>query len=117
MTHAHQEAFDVDAPFIAEDGLEYEDLAAYITQQPADCWRNRAIQEFRSAGRSEAAIREWIKGFDADDTTPTIVLYRLANEANTSDEAVRISAQISARSTPAYSRAFAVERHDDFCPF
>lgn len=66
--------FDPDAPFIAQDGLEYEDLAAYILGKPVDCWRNRTIRDFRQKGHSEAAIRQWIKGFDGEDRTPS---YRL----------------------------------------
>jgi hypothetical protein len=63
--------FDPDAPFIAKDGLEYEDLAAYILGRPTDCWRNRRIQEYRQAGRSEEALRQWIKGYDGDDPRTT----------------------------------------------
>jgi hypothetical protein len=115
-THA-QAQVDVEAPFIAQDGLEYDDLAAFILGQPHDNWRNRTIQDFRRCGRSEAAIREWIAGYDGDDPTPTITRERQAREAQTSEEGVRITAALSRRYTPAYSRAYKVERHDDFCPF
>jgi hypothetical protein len=63
--------FDPHASFIAEDGLEYENLAEYICGRPVDCWRNRTIQNWRQGGRSEAAVREWIKGYDGDDPTPS----------------------------------------------
>lgn len=57
------------APFIAEDGLEYEDFAAYILQTPLGCARNEHILAHRKAGRSEEAIRVWIKAYDGEDRT------------------------------------------------
>lgn len=118
MSHADQaQAFDPEAPFIASDGLEYEDLAAFICQQPYDNWRNNTIQGFRQAGRSEAAIREWIAGYDGDDGTPTIVLERQQDEAETSAEALRISTKLTSRVALAYARAYFVEPHENFCPF
>lgn len=68
------ETFDPQAPFIAQDGLEYEDLAAYICGTPAHCARNNYIQAHRAAGRSEEAIRIWIAAYDGDDPTPSISL-------------------------------------------
>lgn len=61
-------------PFIAEDGLEYDDFAAFLCGQPQDTWRNSRIQEHRKAGRSEAALRQWIKGYDGDDPRTTAEL-------------------------------------------
>ena len=58
-------------PFIAEDGLEYDDFAAFLCGQPQDTWRNQRIQEHRRAGRSEQALRQWIKGYDGDDPRTT----------------------------------------------
>jgi hypothetical protein len=58
-------------PFIAEDGLEYDDFAAFLCGQPQDTWRNQRIQEHRKAGRSEQALRAWIKGYDGDDPRTT----------------------------------------------
>lgn len=74
--------YDPLKPFIAEDGLEYDDLAAYICGQPQDTWRNQRIQRHRQAGRSEEAIREWIKGYDGDDP-------RTTGELKASDRAAR----------------------------
>jgi hypothetical protein len=63
--------YDPHAAFIAKDGLEYQDLAAYLEGTPVECFRNRRIQEHRARGGSEAAIRLWIKGYDGDDPTPS----------------------------------------------
>lgn len=93
-------------PFIAEDGLEYEDLAAYICGQPIDCWRNRTIQSFREGGRSEEAIREWIKGYDGDDPAPSAGWHLTISREDRLFRARRADAL-----------AFKVERHDDFAPF
>ena len=62
---------DLYHPFIAEDGLEYEDFAAFLCGQPQDTWRNQRIQDHRKAGRSEAALQQWIKGYDGDDPRTT----------------------------------------------
>jgi hypothetical protein len=62
---------DLYRPFIAEDGLEYEDFAAFLCGQPQDTWRNQRIQDHRKAGRSEAALQQWIKGYDGDDPRTT----------------------------------------------
>ena len=69
-THAPQTR-DPFAPFIAEDGLEYEDFAAFILQPPLGCARNEHILAHRKAGRSEEAIRVWIKAYDGEDPTPS----------------------------------------------
>ena len=61
---------DPQAPFIAQDGLEYEDLAAKILDQPLDSWRNVEILTRRARGDSESSIRRWIKAYDGDDYTP-----------------------------------------------
>ncbi len=97
------EARDPDASFIAQDGLDYEDLAAYLLGQPFPCNRNTYIQALRAKGRSEEAIREWIKGYDGCDPTPSFVLERQAREAQTSTEAVDLSARVQRR----HSRALA----------
>lgn len=68
---AKHETRDPYAPFIAEDGLEYEDFAAYILQTPLGCARNEHILAHRQAGRSEEAIRVWIKAYDGEDPTPS----------------------------------------------
>lgn len=62
---------DLYRPFIAEDGLEYEDFAAFLCGQPQDTWRNQRIQDHRRAGRCEAALQQWIKGYDGDDPRTT----------------------------------------------
>lgn len=117
MSHAQSQALDPEAPFIAQDGLEYEDLAAYILGKPATCWRNTAIQSFRANGRSEASIREWIKGFDGEDATPTVILNRVAGLADDSISAVAAHARINRRFNAACAAAYAAEPHDDFLPF
>ncbi len=66
--------YDPQAPFIASDGLEYEDLAAFILGTPLGCNRNEYILAQRAAGRSEEAIRVWIKAYDGDDPTPSSVI-------------------------------------------
>ena len=62
--------FDPQAPFVAQDGLEYEDLAAKILGNPIDSWRNAEILTRRAQGHSEASIRRWIEAYDGDDYTP-----------------------------------------------
>lgn len=62
--------FDPHAPFIAEDGLEYEDLAAKILDCPLDSWRNTEILTRRAQGQDESRIRRWIKAYDGDNYTP-----------------------------------------------
>lgn len=73
MSHGNQTQSPIDpqAPFIASDGLEYEDLAACILGTPLGCPRNEHILAHRRAGRSEEAIRIWIKAYDGDDPTPS----------------------------------------------
>lgn len=63
--------FDPHAAFIAEDGLEYANLADYICARPVDCFRNNHIRKAREQKRSEESIREWIKGYDGEDPTPS----------------------------------------------
>jgi hypothetical protein len=96
------EEIDIHAPFIAQDGLEYACFAKYLLGEPQDTWRNQRIQDHRKAGRSEAALQQWIKGYDGDDPRTTQEL-GVANR--------------SIRHTRADAAAFAVERHDDFAPF
>ncbi len=76
MSHGNQTQSPIDpqAPFIASDGLEYEDLAACILGRPLGCPRNEHILAHRRAGRSEEAIRVWIKAYDGEDPTPSSVL-------------------------------------------
>lgn len=62
---------DPEAPFIAPDGLEYGDFADFICQTPLGCARNEHILAHRKAGRSEEAIRIWIRAFDGEDPTPS----------------------------------------------
>lgn len=62
--------FDPQAPFVAQDGLEYEDLAAKILGNPIDSWRNAEILTRRASGHDEASIRRWIKAYDGDDYIP-----------------------------------------------
>ena len=47
-------AFDPFRPFVAEDGLEYEDLASYLCSKPVDCARNDVIEALRRHGRVKA---------------------------------------------------------------
>lgn len=61
------DGFDPEKPFIASDGLEYGCFADKILGRPLQSWRNHRIQEERSHGASEAAIREWIRFYDGDD--------------------------------------------------
>lgn len=68
--------FDPQAPFIAQDGLEYEDLAAKILGNPIDSWRNAEILTRRASGHDEASIRRWIKAYDGDDYIPGAALTR-----------------------------------------
>lgn len=63
--------FDPHAAFIAEDGLEYANLADYICARPVGCFRNDNIRAARARGLSEESIRQWIKGYDGDDPTPS----------------------------------------------
>lgn len=51
-------------PFVAEDGLVYEDLAAFLTDQPDKSWRNEQVLKFRKAGTPEDHLRDWIKRYD-----------------------------------------------------
>lgn len=66
--------FDPEKPFIASDGLEYLCVADKILGEPIKSWRNLRIQEERSKGASEEAIREWIKFYDGDDPRTSVDL-------------------------------------------
>jgi hypothetical protein len=108
VSHGNQTQSPIDpqAPFIASDGLEYEDLAACILGTPLGCPRNEHILAHRRAGRSEEAIRIWIKAYDGEDTTPSVVLRQRANEAKSSLEALTFAAGLArrhSRATRAYS--------------
>lgn len=70
-SEAQSRQIDPDAPFIAPDGLEYDDFADFICQKPIHCARNEHILAHRKAGRSEAALQVWIKAYDGDDPTPS----------------------------------------------
>lgn len=85
--------FDPYAAFIAEDGLEYANLAEYICARPVDCFRNNHIRKARSERRSEESIREWIKGYDGDDPTPS---HQLDETART-DRHLRANFAVSPR--------------------
>lgn len=65
---------DLQAPFIAPDGLEYGCFADFLIQEPLQTWRNEHIQAARKDGRSEELIRTWIRAYDRYDkrTTPEI---------------------------------------------
>ncbi len=65
---------DLQAPFIAPDGLEYGCFADFLVQEPLQTWRNEHIQAARAEGRSEALIRKWVEAYDGYDkrTTPEI---------------------------------------------
>ena len=93
MSHGNQTQSPIDpqAPFIASDGLEYEDLAACILGTPLGCPRNEHILAHRRAGRSEEAIRIWIKAYDGEDPTPSVILEARATRSReaTADFAVR----------------------------
>lgn len=77
--------YDPLKPFIAQDGLEYDDLAAYLLDQPQSTARNRYIQEARAIGRSEEIIREWIKSYDGEDPRTTAELPTHRREARKKD--------------------------------
>lgn len=66
----HARPFNPSAPYTGPDGLEYGDFADFLCQTPIKNWRNEHIIAHRAAGRSEEAIREWIKGWDGEDPTP-----------------------------------------------
>ena len=82
MSHGNQTQSPIDpqAPFIASDGLEYEDLAACILGRPLGCPRNEHILAHRRAGCSEEAIRVWIKAYDGEDATPSSQIDSLSRE-------------------------------------
>lgn len=50
--------FDPHAAFIAEDKLEYLNLADYICSKPVDSWRNRRIQGIREECRGSTTPEE-----------------------------------------------------------
>lgn len=51
---SQEESFDPFRPFVAEDGLEYEDLASYLCSKPVDCARNDVIEALHRHGRVKA---------------------------------------------------------------
>jgi hypothetical protein len=106
-------------PFIAEDGLEYDDFAAFLCGQPQDTWRNRRIQEHRKNGRSESALRQWIKGYDGDDprTTSELGELEVTHRSWSAAKAKDAFAERMLRRCNADSAAYVVEPHDDFLPF
>ena len=50
-------------PFIAEDGYEYEDLAAFLLQRPTDCWRNLYLKAQKLNGLTDAELKAWSKAY------------------------------------------------------
>lgn len=53
-------AFDPFRPFVAENGLEYEDLASYLCSKPVDCARNDVIEALHRNPRvREPGVEEW----------------------------------------------------------
>jgi hypothetical protein len=77
--------YDPLKPFIAQDGLEYDDLAACLLNQPQATARNRYIQEACAIGRSEKVIREWVKSYDGEDPRTTSELVAHRREARKKD--------------------------------
>lgn len=65
---------DLQAPFIAPDGLEYGCFADFLVQEPLQTWRNEQVQALRAAGRDEALIREWLKAYDGHDPRTSLEL-------------------------------------------
>lgn len=57
---------DRSQPFIAKDGYEYADLAAYLLQEPTDCWRNNHLDRLRAQGCSPDRIKAWSTGYGSD---------------------------------------------------
>lgn len=53
-------------PFIAEDGFEYADIAAFILQEPTDCWRNTHLNRQKAQGCTAAEIKAWSKAYGGD---------------------------------------------------
>lgn len=47
---------DPNAPLIGQDGLEYEDLAAYLEGRPIDCLRNEEISRLPYGSGWRAAV-------------------------------------------------------------
>ncbi len=58
---------DPQAPFVVQDGLEYEDLAAFLVNDPIDSWRNTEILSRRARKEPEEFIRRWIHAYDGAD--------------------------------------------------
>lgn len=58
-------------PFVAEDGLVYEDLAARILGEPDKSWRNAQVLKHRAKGTPEEVVREWITRYDGCETPRT----------------------------------------------
>ena len=118
MPAPHDEV-DIYRPFIAQDGLEYGGLAAFILGQPLDTWRNQRIQEHRKAGRSEASIREWIKGYDGDDprTTPELEIAEKVRRQVAANFAVHPLGlpDLADRKTRARRAWWGVSDFDDVC--
>lgn len=48
--------FDPNAPLIGQDGLEYEDLAAYLEGRPIECGRNEEISRIPYGSGWRAAV-------------------------------------------------------------
>jgi hypothetical protein len=90
---AREEGFDPTEAFIAEDGYEYENFAAFLIRRKADCWRNHNVEASRASGVPEEKIRAWIEAFDGKDPTPSV---KLDQEAR-SKRQVRANAAVSAR--------------------
>lgn len=47
---------DPNAPLIGQDGLEYEDFAAYLEGRPINCWRNGEISRIPYGSGWRAAV-------------------------------------------------------------
>lgn len=55
---------DPQAPFVAEDGYEYVDFAAFLLGEPAQTTRNSNVHAYREAGNHPIAIQAYIEAFD-----------------------------------------------------
>jgi hypothetical protein len=77
------DGFDPQAPFVAEDGLEYEDFAHWLKGVPVHCARNQAIriqEEVVYEGRDErwrAYVRRQYVGRDRWGTKGTFPVPQL----------------------------------------
>lgn len=85
--------FDPHAPFVAQDGLEYDSAFVYLVGNPRETYRNNSITFFRSQGHSEEAVKAWIEGYDAPPEELATLAHGLEEKREEADLR-RINAQI-----------------------